>query len=509
MRTRTSSRRSAAALTAGALLLSFAGTVGVASAASANGETPAPSLANINESTPRSLTLHKYEESASSEKKGSTSEKTDLGLKPLKDAGFTVYKVNGIDLKDSAGWDKANELATALNGAGGGACAIPGSVSGVTLGAASTEQFTDANGDTTFAGLDFAAYVVCETTLPAGVVTGSLPFLVTLPLSGTGSQAPWIYDVHAYPKNSSSSVTKDVLAPSGILAGSTVDFVVKSDIPVVTAPKVLSEYSLSDTVDSRLTDVKVVSVKINGSPVVFTDNTSGNAVKIDFVGTQLGAVKAAGGKQIEVVISAQVNGGSAEDLGIIRNTANVTLTAGGKTTTIPSNEVTTNWGGFTLLKHVTGDKSSTLAGAEFSVFKGVKGEDDTCTAAKDGAAIITGLTTAADGTASVPALFIGNTTRDNTGAIVEAETVGCFVLEETKAPAGYALDSTPQAIQVEADSNELVYQNIAFANVKKTSGELPLTGAAGQVLLTLGGVAAVAIAGGLMLVRRRNQAEAR
>ncbi len=219
--------------------------------------------------------------------------------------------------------------------------------------------------------------------------------------------------------------------------------------------------------------------------------------------SKLTAVAAAGGQSLKVTISATVQGGSADKLGSITNTANAHFEVDGNPTTTPSNEVHTNWGGFSILKYAKGSEAATLEGAEFSLFAGTVA-DGKCQPVKADNTVIASVKTDANGKASFPALFLG----DSDDASKPAATTGCFALVETKAPAGYTLLEKPIAVTVNATGAD-VFPTINVENTKKAAVTLPLTGAAGQVLLTLGGVAAVAIAGGLMLVRRRNQAQAR
>ncbi|WP_333811238.1 SpaH/EbpB family LPXTG-anchored major pilin [Timonella senegalensis] len=500
MRIRNNSQRSAAALAAGALLLSFAGTVGLGSAADAEPEaTPTPSSANIDFTKTGSLTLHKYEELAGSKLEGAVDSATDLtGLTKIDGAGFTIYQVTGIDLATEAGWDAAGDLSKSL----GNTCPAAGGASGYEQ----TATGVTANGMVAFTGLDLGAYVVCETKLPAGVAAPSLPFLVTLPLPGTGSQAPWIYDVHAYPKNSSTSVVKDVRKVDGSPVDGRIEFTIDTKIPLVTGSKKLTKFEITDAVDARFSDVKVTKVELAGSPLTAdTDYTAaaGNSVSVKIADSKLTAVAAAGGQSLKVTISATVQGGSADKLGSITNTANAHFEVDGNPTTTPSNEVHTNWGGFSILKYAKGSEAATLEGAEFSLFAGTVA-DGKCQPVKADNTVIASVKTDANGKASFPALFLG----DSDDASKPAATTGCFALVETKAPAGYTLLEKPIAVTVNATGAD-VFPTINVENTKKAAVTLPLTGAAGQVLLTLGGVAAVAIAGGLMLVRRRNQAQAR
>jgi len=82
----------------------------------------------------------------------------------------------------------------------------------------------------------------------------------------------------------------------------------------------------------------------------------------------------------------------------------------------------------------------------------------------------------------------------------------CYVLKETAAPAGYVLPSnpfTPVAVLIGNTTSD----NIDIENTQQGVPPLPITGAAGQVLLIAGGTAALAAAVGLVLMRRRRQVQ--
>jgi hypothetical protein len=68
-------------------------------------------------------------------------------------------------------------------------------------------------------------------------------------------------------------------------------------------------------------------------------------------------------------------------------------------------------------------------------------------------------------------------------------TTRCYVLVETKAPAGYTLNATPRAVTVAqglTDISNFVY-DFEFENEQQKVPGLPLTGGVGQVALGLGG----------------------
>lgn len=84
---------------------------------------------------------------------------------------------------------------------------------------------TDAAGKVEMSNLDVGLYLVVESVYPAGVTATTVPFFVSIPTSdpttvtpqGVVTDTEWIYDVIAYPKNSSKPVviTKNLVNPDG------------------------------------------------------------------------------------------------------------------------------------------------------------------------------------------------------------------------------------------------------------------------------------------------------
>lgn len=170
------------------------------------------------------LTIHKYVYNDRLDYEGTglsdDSAHVPEGAEPLKGVGFSVWKiaditqatangVTGIEYYvtndsvpatyiDANGYLQdyiTNSLSTAA------AKAIYDAVKDTDAAAIGT---TDENGEYTFNGLGQGLYLVAETTVPDGKA-GAVPFLVSLPTTvitvGTTVTSEWLYDVHAYPKN--------------------------------------------------------------------------------------------------------------------------------------------------------------------------------------------------------------------------------------------------------------------------------------------------------------------
>ena len=155
--------------------------------------------ATIDTTKTGSLTIHKYEYNGTdTSHKGTGSENDTLpeGKKPLKDAGFTIYKVADVDALTSYYSTNPTTLPSVDNYVDADG-KIKKDYSGTIVG---EEVKTNADGIAAFTGLELGFYVVIETTTPDKVTTPAAPFLVSIPMT-TVDGASWLYDVHVYPKN--------------------------------------------------------------------------------------------------------------------------------------------------------------------------------------------------------------------------------------------------------------------------------------------------------------------
>lgn len=250
-------------------------------------------------------------------------------------------------------------------------------------------------------------------------------------------------------------------------------------------------------------------------------DTNGQTVTVTFTKVGLGKLKAAAGKSVQAVFEGKVV--SASNNGDITNQAQlISDTTYAEQPPEPSDPpanpnnppttetVTTYWGDLTIKKVDSHDKNASkagLKGAEFQLFKAKNSYDDTCTKDKEGDAIAvngeTTLTSDDNGDINIRGLFVSDSIdgvdRDNK---VNA-TARCYVLVETKAPAGFVLPSgdgavTPVKIQV----GTVTTDNVTIENTKQAVPGLPLTGANGMLILTASGAALLMIAVGSVLVAR-------
>lgn len=145
-----------------------------------------------------SITIHKYEYNGDggTTGNGSENEQAPDGARPLKDAGFTIYKVANEEDLEKYYSTNPTELPsvgdyTTKDGK------IKTEYKDRKVG---KEITTGTDGIAAFENLELGFYVVVETTTPDKVTTPVEPFLVSVPMTTTNGDN-WLYDVHVYPKN--------------------------------------------------------------------------------------------------------------------------------------------------------------------------------------------------------------------------------------------------------------------------------------------------------------------
>ena len=421
------------------------------------------SAGNINPNTPTSLTINKYDGNQGPRGDGTKIEDTSGLGTPLEGVQFTITPVltkdgQPINLDTDAGWNLI-EGATIDNVT---------EANGYTFGDPITVT-TNAQGTVT-QNLPHGYYKVVETDPgPNNIVSPAQPFLVTLPLPQTGGQ--WLYDVNVYPKNKTNQTqpTKEVSDPTTPVLGSDVTWTITAPVPAKFGDDTYRSFSITDSLDPRLT-CKTITVDGFTEGTDYTATCSGQTANIEFTGA--GLAKLSGGQEVVMKVVTTVT--SLGEDGAIKNEA-IVNTNGSKVTTDPAQ---TNWGRLEILKIADNNQSATLAGAVFEVYADRNGQP------------IGELTTGADGKATIR-LWVGN----------DDVTAKDYWLKETKAPSGYTIPENPwSSISVKAggESNPVT---ITISNTQKTRGELPFTGASGQLMLTILGIALLLLAIGAAVVR--------
>ena len=188
-----------AGLLTGAMLL---GSMSVSAFAE---DTAAPKTPVIDENERGSITIHKYEynETVTTHGTGETTDASKVptpGAKPLQGAGFTIYKVAGVDDLKTYYSEDPTTLPTVDNYVTDGKIKSEFETKKVIDKNGVYEKTTDSAGIAEFTGLELGFYVVIETKTPDKVTTPVDPFLVSIPMT-VKSGDNWLYNVNVYPKN--------------------------------------------------------------------------------------------------------------------------------------------------------------------------------------------------------------------------------------------------------------------------------------------------------------------
>ena len=317
----------------------------------------------------------------------------------------------------------------------------------------------------------------------------------------------------------------------GVQAGEQVTFPITAKIPSIAATDNFTHFIIDDPLDANMENGKVVSVKIDGVdvPTSYYTATEGQTVTVGFNSAGLAHLKTKPNSTIEVVFAATVKSVPAD--GNIRNTAKLYVDAKPSNTPpdtppttpndippgtpddgTPTNEVVSSWGDVKVLKQDK-DNAKALEGAVFQVYNAADPYAADCSAAtKTGNPIavngVNEFTSDTAGLVSIAGLFVDSKVgAAGVTGVVPDHTQRCYVLVETKAPAGYVLttnNSTPVAVKAGLTADK----DVTIDNTKQDVPQLPLTGAAGRVLLMTLGAALILGAVGFALSSRKKRARA-
>lgn len=477
----------------------------------------------------------------------------DKGVKgaPVADVVFTAYKLEA-DLKQNEAWTNLSTLVVPGDACGADYNSPAAAVGSFNVSKADPKVFpaTDQAGVAT-TNVPVGAYLVCETQSPANVTEKAAPFVVTVPFpntaenkdrgAGNNSDGTWLYNVTVYPKNVLvNAPTKGVkVNAAGIKTGEQVEFPVTATVPTIADDRDFKYFMVSDPMSADLTELAVKSVVLvdpTGAAQEaevpagnYTKTTNGAEINVSFNEAGLGWLKAnAMGKQIKVTFTAKVANVNAK----IDNVANfyVDSVPKGTPTTppttppgkpVPSNKVVTAWGGASIFKQ---DKQSSLAleGATFEVYAAKDPWADTCkpeiadsdnpdTGFDETKPVsinnVSQFKSTAEGKIDLDGLFVDSKVGAGDADVAVDHQARCYVVKEISAPAGYVLPTgngvfTP--LKVTAGSTTEAGK-ITVDNTKTTVPQLPLTGAAGKILMTVGGLSLMAIAVGFVLAARKRR----
>ncbi|MCI1649452.1 SpaH/EbpB family LPXTG-anchored major pilin [Bifidobacterium tibiigranuli] len=542
-------RRVAAA--AGALALGLAGLAGAAAAA--NAADPVILQGNIQAGQPTTLTIHKYSGLEASTHDNGLPKDIDASHQPLQGVKFNITPVtakgtqqlnaNAIDT-DPKAWD----LISGPDGKTPLDVTTVTEANGYTFGP-SIEVTTDAsgigrldNGTGDVPTLPHGLYLVQEgdDTGNNNIVSKTAPFLVTLPLpkgaAASIDNGSWIYDVNVYPKNQLLAGPVKTIKPenptdgqTGLKIGDKVQYTIDQIVPSLNAGEKYTSASIFDYLNpDELQFANTVSVQVGtkddegnftGSAAPYTYDAANAAWNL--TATEPGAnpgdpstINLTAGQVVRVVFTAKVL--KVTESGVVDNAPwnNQPGQPGygsefnGKKvpgTTTPHSY----WGQLQVTKVVQGNTSQKLAGAEFAVAE-LPATQNTCSPTAPAAADAVATGTSDDNgivqwnsTPSNPlGLFVANSDTDPNPADFSKD----YCLYETKAPAGYILKDAPQKVTITPGTTLTAGANdITVEDEQQNHPNLPLTGAAGTVVMTLGGIALVAAGGAAYAISRKKQ----
>ena len=461
---------------------------------------------NVDSTVNRTLTIHKHALGPSTPLNpiSNGQELATPPADPLAGAQFTATLVSGVDLTTAAGWTQAAQLSPAQAAQRPNTVSFPSTVSN---GAGVSTFPVDAA--TYPSGLPIGLYLITETQLPPGATNPAAPFLVTLPLATGAAGSPsnqWIYDVHVYPKNAVTQLTKTrVPAPAGSVEQRNPDLIrwaVASSIPTLAAGDAIDVFTLTDnlpaeltyltaaTVPAGVTPTNVVVANAAGTSQSFaegTDYTIANtdgALALSFTAT--GRTRLAGLQGGTVTFNVLTRATSIPASGIIVNTA--TANVNGATESVTGS---TPIGQLTVRAYANSNNAqANLAGAVYQVFLT---EQDAINGANP--IVINGetnWTTGANGNVVIPIITPGN-----------------YWVREITPPTGYQLPSPDRVLTAVVPgptaTTAPVRNYVEFVHNQVPAFALPLTGGDGGLWFGVGGAALLAamVGSALVVARRR------
>ncbi|MEZ7898548.1 MAG: SpaH/EbpB family LPXTG-anchored major pilin, partial [Flaviflexus sp.] len=332
-------------------------------------------------------------------------------------------------------------------------------------------------------------------------------FYVSIPTALGEGGAGWTYDVVADPKNQLMDVPSKTIDEDQVdlVVGSDVTWTLNVPIPTLNNNETFTEAVITDTLDSRLTYVAASSsVTFDSDPATSLVegthyNVTGNAV---WTLTESGRALLDSNQGKNLIIEFDTTVTSVGD-GSIPNDDYGSKFNG---TTVPGDdEPHTYWGQLSILKTDDSESALPLAGAEFQVFPAAGTQ---CPATvPTGDPVATGVS-GDDGIvlwdymapASSPlGLWIANSDEPLTSPTKD------YCVYETVVPSGHSAGVITNPVTITAGEDNV--KALTVVNPKTDGPDLPLTGAQGTLLMTVGGLVLVGVGGGALALTRRRKTE--
>ena len=481
---KSASRRStisvAALLGAAALLFS-----GVAPVSATTNNAP-----QIDPQATGSITIHKLAQSGESGDADHQGEQLDLSGTPLEGVEFTITNL-GVEPSTSAGWQEVEELRTMspdLLVEQGDARPSDSRFSVTTnaSGMASTDSVKE---------LPVGVYLVEETDSgPHDTVEPVAPFLVSLPTAGPDNE--WLYDVHAYPKNSvvSLDMVADDSTAFGMNGTGNINWEIISAVPYLPAGKTLNTFQIKVDVTDRLAlseDVEEnIQLEVGGQLVplgTYSAEVNEQGILTVSPPQGAGALNQYQGQNVRLIIATKMTQNE-DRAGVVQAKATVHVNTDDTTSETKPAVAESEWGAVKVITRA--DRSAPLEGATYEVRR-----------TQDGPAIRVGtetsFTTGSNGELLIPGLRAGEQ----------------FWLVEIDTPRGYTAAPAKQFTVQTADlatvrPSEDHPNVIIFENQQVSGFALPITGSFGSLPFLIGGLLLVAIALIVNRSRRRRLAQA-
>lgn len=402
---------------------------------------------------------------------------------PLKGAEFTLYKVMSLTPGENAGDFATYAIEESFGKSGILNDVIPDALDNysaqeiekkaVELAAWATnadnkvpvagkETTAEGTGQAVFSDLALGYYLVVETKAPEGGYVAGKPFLVAIPSTDNydnpaGQEEPgtsWVYNVEASPKNSKTTIEKEIdktaqgdnlSTDASVKVGDYVPYKIATSIPDYSDPSYANAnvtFTITDVMSKGL-DIQnsgdyPVDVKVGGKEVTTGDDTytltaEPNAgeteadLTVNFVSAY---IKEHAGEAVEITYYAKVTDDAVMGTTGNKNTPSLTISnnPNGGTSVVPGPDVFVYSFGLDVVKFTKEGESKPLAGAEFQLYREEVKDENKIGDPKE-------------------------TTQDGKISFTQLDE-GLYYLVETKAPAGYALLANPIKVEITAKENE-------------------------------------------------------